>query len=382
MDFELSEEQQLLKQTAERFVADHCSFQQRRTQQGDTGWSPSVWCTLADLGLLALPFAEADGGLGLGPVETMIVMEAFGTGLLLEPYFATVILCGGLLRHAASSDQRAAWVPAIGAGELLMAFAHGERKSRYDLCHVEARAHETPSGFRLQGAKIAVEHGDSAHKLIVSARTHGNAADADGISLFLVDASASGVSRRGYTRVDGIRCADISFDDVEVGAPDSLGSPGAAAPVIARAIDEATAALCAEAIGIMAESLRLTVDYLKTRQQFGAPIGSFQALQHRAAEMFIALELARSMAMYATLLAVSENPRERRKAVSAAKIQVSRSLRVVGRQSIQLHGGNGMSIEYAIAHHFKRLTAIDALFGDEDHHLGLLMEFDATPQQA
>jgi pimeloyl-CoA dehydrogenase small subunit len=370
MDFDLTEEQRMLKDSVGGRLADAYDIDApRRHVDSDPGFSPAVWAQFAELGLLGLPFAEEDGGFGGGPVETMILMEAFGRALVVEPYLATVVLAGGLIRHAGSAEQKAAHLPAIAAGELRMAFAHAERQARYDLFDVATTATRDGAGWRLDGQKGLVLHGDGADRLIVSARTAGSPRDRDGIGLFLVDADAPGVSRRGYPTQDGQRAAEIALSGVHVPAVAAIGDPGAALPLIERVTDEAIAALCAEAVGCMEEMQAITVDYLKTRQQFGTTIGSFQALQHRAAEMVVALEQARSMAMFATMTAASPDPAERAAAVAGAKVQIGRSGRFVGQQAIQLHGGVGMTMEYKIGHYFKRMTMIDTLFGDADHHL-------------
>jgi pimeloyl-CoA dehydrogenase small subunit len=375
MDFDLTEEQRMLKDSVERLLGDAYGFADRkRILAAEPGFSPAVWAQFAELGLLGLPFSEQDGGFGGGPVETMILMEAFGHALVVEPYLATVILAGGLIRHAGDPSQKAAHLPAIAAGELRMAFAHAERQARYDLFDVATTATRDGSGWRIDGQKGLVLHGDSAGRLIVSARTAGSARDRDGVGLFLVDADAPGVSRRGYPTQDGQRAAEIAFAGVHVPAEAALGDPGSAVPVIERVTDEAIAALCAEAVGCMEEMQAITVDYLKTRQQFGTHIGAFQGLQHRAAEMVVALEQARSMAMFATMTTVSPDPAERAAAVAGAKVQIGRSGRFIGQQAIQLHGGVGMTMEYKIGHYFKRMTMIDTLFGDADHHLSRVAE--------
>jgi pimeloyl-CoA dehydrogenase small subunit len=373
MDFSLTEEQRLLKESVERLLADRYGFEaRRRFMNGPTGWSRELWRSYAELGLLGLPFEEKHGGIGGGPVETMIVMEAFGRALALEPFFATVVLGGGLLRLGADEAMREALIPQIAAGDLLLAFAHAERQSRYDLADVASTARRDGAHYLLDGAKSLVIHGDCTGKLIVSARLAGERRDRDGIGLFVVDADAAGVSRRAYPTVDGLRAAEITLSGVRVGVDQVIGEPGKAFPLIAQAVDAALAALAAEAVGAMAAMHEITVDYLKTRRQFGVPIGAFQVLQHRAAEMLIALEQARSMALFATMMAEEPDPTERRKAVAAAKVQVGRSGRFIGQQAIQLHGGIGMTMEYKVGHYFKRVTAIDALFGDADHHLAEL----------
>jgi pimeloyl-CoA dehydrogenase small subunit len=373
MDFAFSDEQRLLKDSVERLVADRYGFEARqRFMREPAGWSRTLWRNYAELGLLGLPFAEQHGGIGGGPVETMIVMEAFGRALALEPFFATVVLGGGLLRLGADDARRAAMMPKIAAGDLLLAFAHAERQSRYDLADVATTARRDGAHYVLDGAKSIVIHGDCADMLIVSGRLAGERRDHNGIGLFVVEADAAGVSRRSYPTVDGLRAAEVGLSGVRVGADATIGEPGNAFPLIAQVVDGAIAALAAEAVGAMAAMHEITVDYLKTRKQFGVPIGNFQVLQHRAAEMLIALEQARSMALLATMMAEEPDATERRKAIAAAKVQIGRSGRFVGQQAIQLHGGIGMTMEYKVGHYFKRVTAIDTLFGDADHHLAEL----------
>jgi len=373
MDFAFADEQRLLKDSVERLLADRYDFEARqRFMKEPAGWSRALWRSYAELGLLGLPFEEKHGGVGGGPVETMIVMEAFGRALALEPFFATVVLGGGLLRLGADEAMRAALIPKIATGDLLLAFAHAERQSRYDLADIATTARRDGVHYVLDGAKSLVIHGDCADKLIVSARLAGGRRDRDGIGLFVVDADAMGVSRRGYPTVDGLRAAEVTLSGVRVEADRILGEPGRAFPLIAQAVDTAITALVAEAVGAMAAMHEITVEYLKTRKQFGVPIGNFQVLQHRAAEMLIALEQARSMALLAAMMAEEPDATERCKAIAAVKVQIGRSGRFVGQQAIQLHGGIGMTMEYKVGHYFKRVTMIDTLFGDADHHLAEL----------
>jgi len=380
MDFDLNEEQRLLKESLERLTSDRYAFEQRKNYaQNAEGWSRKLWAQYAELGLLGLPFAEQHGGSAGGPVETMIVMEAFGRALTLEPYLATVVMGGGFLRHGGNAEQCSNLVPKIADGSLTIAFAHTERQSRYDLHDVETRAARDGSGWVIDGEKGVVLHGDTADRLIVTARIGGGRRDRDGIGVFLVDCKAAGVSRRGYPTQDGLRAAELSLANVKVGPEGVLGEPGSALALIERVADEAIAAMCAEAVGAMATMHELTVDYLKTRRQFGREIGSFQILQHRAVDMLIALEQARSMAMFATMMAAEENVSERRNAVSAAKVQIGRSGKFIGQQAIQLHGGIGMTMEYKVGHYFKRVTMIDTMFGDADHHLRQLARGGVAP---
>ena len=333
MDFDLSDDQRLLRDSVERLIADRYGFEQRRQfAREPEGWSRAMWARFAELGLLGLPFAEAHGGFGGGPVETMLVMQAFGTGLVLEPYLATVLLGGALLRHGGSAAQRDAILPRIAAGEALLALAQQERFSRYDLADVTTTARRQGAGWVLDGAKSLVLHGDVADTLVVSARSAGARRDRAGIGLFLVAAAGPGVARRGYPTQDGQRAADIAF----AAAPATpLGDPEAGLPVLERVVDAAIAALCAEAVGLMQEMHAITVDYLKTRKQFGRAIGAFQVLQHRSVDMFVALEQARSMAIYATMMAGEADAEARRRAVSAAKVQIGRSGRHIGQEATQ-----------------------------------------------
>jgi pimeloyl-CoA dehydrogenase small subunit len=383
MDFDLSEEQRLLKESLDRLIGDRYAFEQRKGYaQSPQGWSRELWGQFAELGLLGLPFEERHGGSAGGPVETMIAMEAFGRALALEPYLATVVLGGGFLRHGGSAEQCADLIPQIADGSLTVAFAHTERQSRYDLYDIETRAVRDGAGWMLDGKKGVVVHGDTADKLVVTARVGGGRRDRDGVAAFIVDGKTAGVSRLGYPTQDGLRAAEITLANVRVGPEGALGEPGKALPLIERVVDEAIAALCAEAVGAMEVMHELTVEYLKTRRQFGREIGSFQILQHRAVDMLIALEQARSMAMFATMMAAEENAAERRNAVAGAKVQIGRSGKFIGQHAIQLHGGIGMTMEYKVGHYFKRVTMIDTMFGDADHHLRELACRGAAPAAA
>ncbi len=373
MDFDLSPEQSLLKDSVGRLMADHYGFEQRKTYAASAdGWSRAMWARYAELGLLGLPFAEDHGGFGGGAVETMIVMETMGRALAVEPYLATVVLAGGALRHGASARQLAALVPAVAQGKTILALAHAEREARYDLACVATTARRDGTGWRIDGEKTLVLHGDAADRLVVSARVEGAPREENGIALFLVDASTPGVSRRPYPTQDAMRAAEVTLAAVRVGDEDAIGTPGAGFPILRRVAESAIAALAAEAVGAMAELTSLTVEYLKTRRQFGVPIGSFQALQHRATDMLIAEEQARSMTLFATMMADDSDAAGRARAMAAAKVQIGRSGRFVAQQAIQLHGGIGMTMEYKAGHYMKRLAMIDLMFGDADHHLRAL----------
>jgi len=373
MDFDLNDDQRLLKDSVDRLIVDRYAFEQRKKfAREPDGWSRELWAQYAELGLLGLPFSEAHGGFGGGPVETMIVMEAFGRGLILEPYLATVTLGGGLVRRAGSAAQQSALLPEIAAGRLKLAFAHVERSSRYNLADVGVTAKRDGSGWLLDGEKSVVLHGDCADKLVVTARTGGGQRDRSGIGLFVVDAGAPGVTRRAYPTQDGSRAAEIAFAGAR--AEEVLGDPAGGLPMAERVVDEAIAALCSEAVGVMTVLHETTVEYMKTRKQFGRAIGEFQVLQHRAVDMFVALEQARSMAMYATVMSDAADAADRRRAMSAAKVQIGRSGKQIGQEAVQLHGGIAMTMEYKVGHYFKRMTMIDMLFGDADRHLAAVAE--------
>jgi pimeloyl-CoA dehydrogenase small subunit len=373
MDFDLSEEQRMLKESVERLIGERYDFEQRTSYMKEaSGFSRAMWQQYADIGLLGLPFPEKYGGMGGGAVETMIVMEAFGRGLTLEPYLATVVMGGGTIALVGSEAQRADILPRIASGDLLLALAYCEPQSRYDLGDVATTARRDADGWILDGTKSFVAHGDSADKLIVSARISGDRRSEDGIGLFLVDANATGVTRRGYPTQDGQRAAEVKLTNVKLRSSDALGEPGKGLATLRRIAERTLAATGAEAVGGMAAAHEITVDYLKTRKQFGVTIGSFQALQHRAVDMLVSLEQARSMALLATMMVDEPDPVERAKNISAATVQLRRSARFVGQQAVQLHGGIGMTLEYKIGHYFKRFTALDTIFGDTDHHLAAL----------
>ena len=372
MDFDLNDEQRQLKESLDRLLLDRYGDLNQRLgyMKQPKGYAAELWQQYAELGLLGIPFAEEHGGLGQGLTETMIVAEAFGRALVVEPYFSTVILSGGALRHAGNAASLAELVPAVVAGNLTVALAHQERQARYDLADTATTARaDGRGGYTLEGEKCVVLGGAGADKLIVSARVSGGRRDRSGVGLFLLDAKANGVTRRDYPTQDGFRAADIGLSAVRVGADGVLAGPEKGLEVLERVVDEAIAALAAESVGAMAALHELTVDYLKTRKQFGVPIGSFQVLQHKAVDMFTAVEQARSMAYYGTMMAGEADANERRRALAAAKVQIGRSARLVGETAIQLHGGIGMTMEYKAGHYFKRLTMIDMAFGDADHHL-------------
>jgi pimeloyl-CoA dehydrogenase small subunit len=369
MDLSYSEEQIMLRDSAERFVDAHGGADNlRKMRSSEEGFSRANWKQMAELGWLALPFPEELGGLGGTAVDTMVLMEAFGKGLLLEPYLTTVVMAGGALRVAGGA-QAEALIPRIAEGELMMTVAYAEPQARFDLFDVATTARRDGDGWVLDGHKAVVLHGDSADKVIVSARTSGDRRDRDGISLFVIDRGAAGLERRAYPTVDGSRAAELFLNAVKVGPDALLGEEGQGLALLEKVSDDAITALCAEAVGAMKVLLDTTVEYTKTRVQFGQPIAKFQVLRHRMADMMMEYEQAKSMALVAALKVESADPVERRKAVSGAKVQIGKSGRFVGQQAVQLHGGMGMTDELSVGHYFKRLTMIDILFGNVDHHL-------------
>ena len=373
MDFEFTEEQRLLRESLDRLLGDGYGFDKRKAYLAEPeGFSAAMWRQYAEMGLLGLPFAEEHGGFGGNAVDVMIVMEAFGRVLALEPYLATVVLAGTALDHAGSAEQNAAIVPQIADGSLRLAVAHGERQARYDLNDVVTRATKTAGGWRLDGSKSVVVHGDSADRLIVSARVSGDRHDPDGIGLFLVDATANGVARRSYKMRDGTGAADISLSDVEVSSSDVLGDVERGLATIERVSQAGIMATSAEAVGAMETMLKMTVEYMKTRVQFGRPIGENQALQHRATEMMMSLEQGRSLAMLAAIMVDDDNVEQRARDISTAKVGVGQAARFVSQNAVQLHGGIGMTEEYAVGHYFRRCMAIEHSFGDTAYHLSRL----------
>jgi pimeloyl-CoA dehydrogenase small subunit len=373
MDFEFTEEQRLLRESLDRLLGDSYGFDKRKAYLAEPdGFSRAMWGQYAELGLLGLPFSEEQGGFGGGGVETMVVMEALGRVIALEPYLATVVLAGTALKLAGSTAQQAEILPQITDGSLRLAVAHGERQARYDLSDVLTTATRTASGWRLDGSKSVVVHGDSADRLIVSARISGDRDDPDGIALFLVDPKAAGVARRGYPMRDGTRAADIAFSGVEIAAADALGEPGAALPVIERVVEAGIAATSAEAVGAMETMLAMTIEYMKTRVQFGKPIGENQALQHRASEMMMSMEQGRSLAMLAAVMIDDADAEQRAHDLSTAKVGVGQAARFVSQNAVQLHGGIGMTDEYAVGHYFRRVMVIEHSFGDTGYHLSKL----------
>jgi alkylation response protein AidB-like acyl-CoA dehydrogenase len=357
MDFDFSDDQVQLGDAVRKWVDKGYTFDRRRGIEKSGGFSRDAWNEVAELGLCGLYVPEADGGLGMGPVEGMVVMEELGRGIVLEP-LAQSLIAGGVLAGYADAAVKAAWLPKIASGEALVVLAYQERAARYKLDACEAKATQAPGGYVLNATKSIVPVGDHADAFIVPAKINSQ------LALFLVERQSSGVTTRGYGTQDGSRAAEVSFKN----APATLiTSDGQAA--LEHAVDIGIAATCAEAVGVMDKTLAITTEYMNTRKQFGVVISSFQALRHRAADMKMQLELARSMSYYASLKLNAPAP-ERRAALARAKYQLGQSMRFVGQQAVQLHGGIGVTEEYIVSHYFKKLTQMEMTFGDTLHHLG------------
>jgi alkylation response protein AidB-like acyl-CoA dehydrogenase len=371
MEFDYTEEQLALQDTLQRFISRDYDFDKRKSVlRSEAGFSAEAWKQYAELGLLALPLPEDLGGLGGNAVDIMVVMEQFGQGLLMEPYLSSVVLSAGLLAESAADAVKQKLLPQIAAGKIKVALACYEAAGRFDLAHVACEALQKGGSWQLSGRKSVVLDGPSADYFLISARSGGAATDADGVSLFLVPKQTKGLTVTGYATQTGARAADLLLEEVELGTDALIGTAGAALPRIQRAIDRGIAALCAEAVGVMHALNKATLEYLKTRKQFGVAIGTFQALKHRMADMLMAAEQSRSMAIIAAVHADSGDAAERSRSIAAAKAYIGQAGRLVGQQAVQLHGGMGVVDEHIVSHYFKRLTMIDMTFGDADYHLG------------
>ncbi len=369
MDFNFTEEQGMIRDSLSRLIREKYDFETRMgIVQSESGWSPEIWAQIAELGLFMAPFSEDDGGLGGGPIDAMIVMEEFGKGLVVEPFVPSVVCGGGFLKHAGSAAQKEEHLEAIMAGTSVFAFAYAEPRGRYNLADLETTAKKDGSGYVLNGHKAVVIGAPWADKLIVTARTSGDRRDESGISVFIVDKGAKGVTTRDYPTVDGRRASEVYFENVAIGGEALIGEADNGLGLIEQVVDEAIAATCAEAMGVMGVAHAMTVEYSRQRKQFGTPIGKFQVLQHRMVDMFMEHEQSISMTYMATLK-LDEDAVTRKKAASAAKVRIGQAGRFVGQEAIQIHGGMGMTDELAVGHYFKRLTMIDSEFGNVDHHL-------------
>ena len=368
MDLTLSDEQRLLRESVDRFINETYDADHRRRTAGDPlGFSPQIWKQFADLGWLALPIGEAHGGLGAGAIETGILMEAFGRGLVAEPYLATVVIGAGLIAECGSEAQRQAILPAVADGSLLLAFAHSERAARFDLAHVETTARKSPDGWRLDGHKTAVLDGNAAKEIIVSARIAGDSGAAGNLCLFVVPSGTAGITLKDFPRLGGGRACNLDLANVRLPADALLGDGSDCLPKIEGVVDRALAALGSEAVGIMQTLLDKTLEYTKVRQQFGRPLSANQVIRHRLADMAMQCDEARSIALRAALLADAE-PLSRSRAASGAKAKIGKCARFVAEQAVQLHGAMGVTEELDIGSYFKRLLAFDTLFGGSAHH--------------
>jgi alkylation response protein AidB-like acyl-CoA dehydrogenase len=365
MDFEFSQDQEMLRETVQRWVAKDYGFERRRKIVAEGGFSKTAWGEMAALGLTGLAVPEKHGGMGFGPVDAMVVMQELGRGLVLEP-FAAVALTAAAILDAGHASSAAPWQEQISAGEALVVLAHQEFGARYCLAQVTTQARKVGQTWRLNGTKSLVPCGAQAGAFLVSARVSGAQGGTEGIGLFLVTANSEGVKTRAYQTQDGAAAAELFLADA-IGIEQCPA--GQAFAVLEHGVDIGIAALCAEAVGAMDQLFAITVDYMNTRKQFGVPIGTFQALRHRVADMKMQLELARSMSYFATLK-LGDDAASRRRALSAAKVQIGQSMRYVGQQAVQLHGGIAVTDEYIASHYFKRLTCIEMTWGDTMHHLG------------
>jgi len=372
MNFSLDDTQTMLADSIEKFIENDYDFDTRQRHAGSAvGFSTDVWKMFAELGWTAVPFSEDDGGFGGSPIDVMIMMQRFGRALIVEPYLANIILAGGVLKRAASTEQRERWLHPIIAGDLHASLAFVEPQGRYDLANIATTASADGSDWILSGRKGYVLNGRNANLLLVPARTSGTQSDSDGITLFAVDATADGISTHDYPTVDGHQAAEIVFDDIRVDSKAVIGEIGAGFAVLDAAVDDATLAVSAEAVGIMHVLKDKTVEYSKNRVQFGVPIGSFQALQHRMVDMLTDCEQSQSLLMWATMVnAASQSDAKR--AISAIKYKIGTTGRKVGEEAVQIHGGMGVTWELDIAHYFKRLVTIGQIFGNADWHLDKL----------
>jgi len=372
MDFSLNEVQEMLADSIDKFIENDYDFDTRQKYAAsDSGFSDEVWKMFAELGWTAVPFSEEDGGFDGGPIDIMVVMRRFGRGLVVEPYLANIVLAGGILKRVANAEQKERWLQPLMSAEMQATLAFTEPQARYDLANVATMATRDGARWTLNGHKGFVPNGGTTDIVIVPARTSGGTSDSDGITLFVVDAAADGVSRRSYHTVDGLRAAEFSLDDVRVDGAALLGEVGSGFDALDATIADATLALCAEAVGIMHLLKDKTVEYSKSRSQFGMPIGGFQALQHRMVDMLTACEQAESLLLWATMTYASGGD-DARRAVSSIKYLVGTSGRLVSEEAVQIHGGMGVTWELDVAHYFKRLTAIGQMFGNANWHLDRL----------
>jgi len=369
MDFNFNEEQTLIQNQVSQFIQRDYEWEKRQALvNSDLGFGQDNWKTFAELGWLGISLSEKSGGFGGSALESMIIMEEFGKGLVVEPFLETVVLCGGLLDASANNEQKKEILEKVISGDVHLALAFTEPQSRFNLHDVTTEAKKDGDNYKINGFKSVVMNGPNANSLLVVARTSGNQLDKEGISLFLVDPETPGISLRNYPTVDGRRSSEITFENVSVSSHNLIGEEGNSLGQLEKSIDEATLAICAEAVGAMEVLYKTTVEYSKTREQFGQAIGKFQVLQHRMVDMFMEYEQCKSLLYMATIKNV-ENAEDAKKSISGLKYQVGKAARFIGQQAVQLHGGMGVTEELNVGHFFKRLTTITTIFGNTDYHL-------------
>ena len=369
MDFTFNEEQSLIQDQVDQFVQKEYDWETRQSlSNSELGFGEDNWKKFADLGWLGISVSEDSGGFGGSAIESMLIMEAFGKGLVVEPFLETVIMAGGLIDDHGSDQQKSSFLEPAIAGEMHLALAYAEPQSRFNLSDVVTEAKAYGDNFIINGYKSVVMNGPSADQIIVSARTSGTQLDENGISLFIIDANASGLDKTNYKTVDGRRASDLTFENVSVSKENLIGDQDKGFDILDSAIDKAILAISAEAVGAMEVLYKTTVEYTKTREQFGTAIGKFQVLQHRMVDMFMEYEQCKSL-LYMATMKHEEKAEDAKKAISGLKYQVGKAGKFIGQQAVQLHGGMGVTDELNVGHYFKRLTTVGTIFGNTDYHL-------------
>ena len=369
MDFTFNEEQSLIQDQVDQFVQKEYDWETRQSlSNSELGFGEDNWKKFAELGWLGISVSEDSGGFGGSAIESMLIMEAFGKGLVVEPFLETVIMAGGLIDDYGSNQQKSSFLEPAIAGEMHLALAYAEPQSRFNLSDVVTEAKADGDNFIINGYKSVVMNGPSADQIIVSARTSGTQLDENGISLFIIDANASGLDKTNYKTVDGRRASDLTFENVSVSKENLIGDQDKGFDILDSAIDKAILAISAEAVGAMEVLYKTTVEYTKTREQFGTAIGKFQVLQHRMVDMFMEYEQCKSL-LYMATMKYEEKAEDAKKAISGLKYQVGKAGKFIGQQAVQLHGGMGVTDELNVGHYFKRLTTVGTIFGNTDYHL-------------
>ena len=369
MDFTFNEEQSLIQDQVDQFILKEYDWETRQSlSHSDLGFGQENWQKFAELGWLGISVSEDSGGFGGSAIESMLIMEAFGKGLVVEPFLETMIMSGGILDDHGSAEQKSSLLEPAIAGNMQLALAYAEPQSRFNLSDVVTEAKADGDNFTLNGYKSVVMNGPSANKIIVSARTSGSQLDENGITLFVIDSEASGLNKANYKTVDGRRASDLTIENVSVSRDDIVGELDSGYEILDSAIDKAILAISAEAVGAMEVLYKTTVEYTKTREQFGTAIGKFQVLQHRMVDMFMEYEQCKSL-LYMATMKHQEGAVDSKKAISGLKYQVGKAGKFIGQQAVQLHGGMGVTDELNVGHYFKRLTTVGTIFGNTDYHL-------------